>query len=426
MDPARHFATEALLAILALILLRALAAAVEAALVALGQPRALELGAPGAGRRARCVAALARDPEGTGATIRAVETSSVVLVGLLAAVLGTELLPDRSAWLAGLLVALGAAAGSLLLSAVGRGVGAAHPEAVALGLAVPVRALRLLLRPLGRLVALFGAGRARFNLPMPPLEEMERRLAEYARAEGRGAATSELIHNVFELTSKVARDVMVPRTELLAVDISTPVPEILRLLAEQGHSRVPVYQGQLDQVVGVLHVRDLVPLLAHPELIILRDVLRPAHFVPWSKPLERLLRELQHKKLHMALVVDEFGGVMGLCTLEDVLEQIVGEIHDEFHVEVQRPVVAQPDGSFSVEGSALIGDFNEATGADLPEGDGVETVGGFLNGIAGAIPARGDRFFWRGWTFTVSEADPRRVLRVRATPAARPQAARAP
>ena len=426
MDPARHFATEALLAILALILLRALAAAVEAALVALGQPRALELGQVGAGRRARSVAALARDAEGTGATIRTVETSSVVLVGLLAAVLGTELLPDRSAWLAGLLVALGAAAGSLLLSAVGRGVGAAHPEAVALGLAVPVRALRLLLRPLGRLVALFGAGRARFNLPMPPLEEMERRLAEYARAEGRGAATSELIHNVFELTSKVARDVMVPRTELLAVDISTPVPEILRLLAEQGHSRVPVYQGQLDQVVGVLHVRDLVPLLAHPELIILRDVLRPAHFVPWSKPLERLLRELQHKKLHMALVVDEFGGVMGLCTLEDVLEQIVGEIHDEFHVEVQRPVVAQPDGSFSVEGSALIGDFNEATGADLPEGDGVETVGGFLNGIAGAIPARGDRFFWRGWTFTVSEADPRRVLRVRATPAARPQAARAP
>jgi CBS domain containing-hemolysin-like protein len=325
---------------------------------------------------------------------------------------------------AGLLVAFLAAAASLLLSAVGRGLGAAHPEGTALALAVPVRGLRLLLRPLGRVVALFGAGRARFSLPMPPLEEMERRLAEYARAQGRGAAASEIIHNVFQLTEKVARDVMVPRTELLAVDIGTPVPEILRLLAEQGHSRLPVYQGQLDQVVGILHARDLVPLLEHPELIILRDVLRPAHFVPWSKPLERLLRELQRKKLHMALVVDEFGGVMGLCTLEDVLEQIVGEIHDEFDAEAGQPVERQADGSFGVEGSTLIGDFNRATGAELPEGDGVETVGGFLNGIAGAIPARGDRFFWRGWVFTVSDADPRRVTRVRAAPAARPPAQR--
>jgi len=424
MDPVRHFATEALVATLALLLLRALAAAVEAALVALGQPRALELGGPGAGRRARGVAALARDAEGTGATIRAVETVTVVLVGLLAAVAGAELFPDRSAYAAGLLVACGAAAASLFLSALGRGLGAAHPEGTALALAVPVRGLRLLLRPLGRAVALFGAGRARFSLPMPPLEEMERRLAEYASAQGRGPATSELIHNVFELTEKVARDVMVPRTEMLAVDLSTPLPEILRLLAEQGHSRVPVYQGQLDQVVGILHARDLVPLLEHPELIILRDVLRPAHFVPWSKPLERLLRELQRKKLHMALVVDEFGGVMGLCTLEDVLEQIVGEINDEFDADEQQPLVAQPDGSFSVEGSTLIGDFNRATGADLPEGDGVETVGGFLNGVAGAIPARGDRFFWRGWVFTVSDADPRRVTRVRAAPAARPPAAR--
>jgi CBS domain containing-hemolysin-like protein len=349
---------------------------------------------------------------------------AVVLAGLMAAVAGSEVFPERGAFAAGLLLACIAAAASLLLSAVGRGLGAVHPQAVALALAVPVRGLRLLLKPLGQLVALVGGGRARFNLPSPPLEEMERRLGEYATAQGQGPGTRELIHNVFQLTEKVARDVMVPRTELLAVEVSTPVPEILRLLAEEGHSRLPVYQGQLDQVVGILHARDLVPLLASPELIILRDVLRPAHFVPWSKPLERLLRELQRKKLHMALVVDEFGGVMGLCTLEDVLEQIVGEIHDEFDADDGLAVEKHADGSFTAPGATLIADFNRATGADLPEGDGVETVGGFLNGIAGAIPARGDRFFWRGWVFTVGDADPRRVTRVRAARSAGPAAQR--
>ncbi len=420
MDPQVRLALEALGAVLVLVVLRALAAAAEAALVATGQPRALELGnQPGASRRARFLAALARDPEGTGATIRVVETSTVLLAGLMSGTAGVILFPERAAFAAGLLAALLAAALSLLLAAVGRGVGAAHGEAVALALAVPVRAARVVLRPIGQLLALLGAGQARFTLPRPPLAEMERALAEYARAQGQGAATSELIHAVFEFREKVARDVMVPRTEVLAVELGTPVPEILRLLAEEGHSRVPVYREHLDQIVGILHARDLVPLMANPELILLGDLLRPAHFVPWSKPVEQLLRELQRKKLHMALVVDEYGGVMGLCTLEDVLEQIVGEIRDEFDAEEGKAVEPHPDGTYTVLGATSIADFNEAAGAELPEDGGVETIAGFLNSIAGAIPARGDRFFWRGWVFTVGEADPRRVTRVRAARASR-------
>jgi CBS domain containing-hemolysin-like protein len=416
----RH-ALEAMVAVLALLALRALAAAAEAALVAVGQPRALQLGTPpGAGRRERCLAALARDPEGTGATIRVVETVTTLLAGLMSGTVGVILFPDHATFVAGLLAALLAGAVSLPLAALGRGLGAAHGEAIGLLLSVPVRGLRVLARPLGRLAAALGAGRARFTLPSPPLAEMERALAEYSRAHGQGASTSELIHAVFEFREKVARDVMVPRTEVLAVDIATPVPEILRLLAEEGHSRLPVYRDHLDQIVGVLHARDLVPLLAHPELILLGDLLRPAHFVPWSKPVEQLLRELQRKKLHMALVVDEYGGVMGLCTLEDVLEQIVGEIHDEFDAEEGRSVEPHADGSFSVAGATPIGEFNRAAAADLPEDSGVETVAGFLNAVAGAIPAKGDRFFWRGWVFTVSEASPRQVTRVRAARAARP------
>ena len=213
---------------------------------------------------------------------------------------------------------------------------------------------------------------------------------------------------------------MVPRTDVVAVELDTPVPEILRILAEEGHSRIPVYRESLDQIAGTLHARDLVPLLAHPELIVLRDVLRPAHFVPWSKPVDQLLREMQRRKLHMAFVVDEFGGVMGICTIEDVLEEIVGEIHDEFEHEEGRAVEPHADGTFTAQGAAPIDEFNRVTGAGVPEDQGFETVAGFLNSLAGAIPTKGDRFLWRGWIFTVAEADPRKVTRVRAAPVKRP------
>ena len=177
---------------------------------------------------------------------------------------------------------------------------------------------------------------------------------------------------------------------------------------------MPVYRENLDQIEGVLHARDLVPLLAHPELIVLRDVLRPAHFVPWSKPIEHLLREMQRKHLHMSFVVDEHGGIMGLCTIEDVLEQIVGDIRDEFDEEVGT-VDVHADGTYTVNGEAAISEFNVAAAADVPEDEGYETMAGFLNALAGAIPTKGDRFFWKGWVFTVADADPRRVTKVRAT-----------
>jgi len=411
-----------LLASLALLLLvvRAVGAAFEAALVAVGSPRAQELAAPSdSPSRARALAGLFEDVERTAFTGRALVTLATLGAGLAAGLAGAALLP-LAPWLgAGAGVAAGALL-SLALAAVGRGVGARHGEGVALGLALAFRALQTVLGPLRAVVGAVTGRRARFSLPHPPLDEMERALAEYARrTQGAGAeATSELIHNVFEFREKVARDVMVPRTDVVAVDVATPVPEIIRVLAEEGHSRMPVYRDSLDQIEGVLHARDLVPLLAHPELIVLKDVLRPARFVPWSKPVDQLLREMQRKHLHMVFVVDEHGGVMGLCTIEDVLEQIVGDIQDEFD-EDARAVDAHPDGTYTVLGETAIGDFNAAAAADLPEDEGIETMAGFLNALAGAIPGKGDRFFWKGWAFTVVDADPRRVTKVRAARAKR-------
>jgi CBS domain containing-hemolysin-like protein len=398
---------------LALLVLRAISAAFESALVAIGQPRARELAtASGASGRDRALGSLFDDPEATAFTGRALVTLATIGAGFLTGYLGASLAPGAR-WVGGIFGALAASLVSLALAAAGRGVGAAHGEPIALALAPVWRALRVVLGPAGRAVRAVAGPRARFSLPPPPLDEMERALAEYAKKEPGAEATSELIRNVFEFREKVARDVMVPRTEVVAVEIDTPVPDIIRLLAEEGHSRMPVFRENLDRIEGVLHARDLVPLLSHPELIVLRDVLRPAHFVPWSKPIDQLLRELQKKRLHMSFVVDEHGGIMGLCTIEDVLEEIVGDIQDEFD-EVGKVVDAHPDGTFTVLGEAAVAEFNQAASADLPEDQGYETMAGFLNAVAGAIPSKGDRFFWRGWVFTVADADPRRVTKVRA------------
>jgi CBS domain containing-hemolysin-like protein len=403
---------------------RGIVAALEAALVAVGLPRAEEMAnVTGGSDRALALQRLLLDHEATGATLRALDTGLALTAGSCALAAGWGL-----SWLGvPLSPVLVVAAGllSLCVTAAARALGASHGEGVGLALGTPIYALRPLLAPLGSLlawmVAPLAGGRGRFSMPRPPLEEMERWLQERARAPGERAAdsTSELIHRVFQFREKVARDVMVPRTKVVAVDVATPTPEIIRLLSEEGHSRMPVYRESLDHIVGTLHARDLVPMLSHPELIVLRDLIRPAHFVPWSKPVDQLLREMQRKKLHMAVVVDEYGGVMGVCTLEDVLEEIVGEIRDEFEPDEGRNIEVHADGSMLVRGATGVAEFNKAAGTAIPEDQGYETVAGFLNSLAGAIPNAGDRFSWRGWTFTVSERNPRRVTRVRAARARR-------
>ena len=426
MEDPLGLALELAAAAVLLVTLRALGAAFEAALTALGVPRAEELAAdPEAGIRARALGRLVSRPESTAAAMRLFVAVTSLSAGALFAVAAGELpagpraLSMAGAVLLGALLTVG-------LASAGRRAGATRPERVALLLAPAVRALTVVLAPVAKVVGLAVAplcgGPGRFTMPLPPIEEVERALAAHARSHDPADHTSELIHRVLEFREKVARDIMVPRTEVLAVDVDTPVPEIIVLLAEEGHSRVPVYEGSLDKVVGILHARDLVPLLANPELIVLRDLLRTPTFVPWSTPIQVLLRSMQRKHQHMMIVVDEYGGVMGAVTLEDVLEEIVGEIQDEWDAEEGGAVEALPDGSFLVRGNAPVAEFNEATGAGIPAGGPYETVAGFLVALAGAIPARGDRLRWRDWGFTISETDGRRVRRVRVLREGRPPA----
>jgi CBS domain containing-hemolysin-like protein len=162
----------------------------------------------------------------------------------------------------------------------------------------------------------------------------------------------------------------------------------------------------------VLHVRDLVPMMMHPELIVLGDIMRPAHYVPWVKPIGDLLREMQREKIHMAMVVDEYGGFMGIVTLEDILREIVGDIGDEFE-EVEAQFEKQPDGSYLVDAGIALGDFEKSFGVKMPEGD-YETLGGMLGRLAGSIPEVGERFLVEGCIFVVHKKEGPRVERIRA------------
>jgi CBS domain containing-hemolysin-like protein len=204
---------------------------------------------------------------------------------------------------------------------------------------------------------------------------------------------------------------MVPRTAVVGLEISAPPEEVVQLLSERGHSRLPVYRETMDDILGILHTRDLVPLLANPKLIVIQDIMRPATFVPWAKRIGALLREMQQRHSHMAIVVDEYGGVMGIATLEDIVEEIVGEIRDDNSQE-GRDVEILPDGSALVRASISLDDFSQAFGVQLPAGD-YETLAGWMNSQGGSIPEQNDRFFADGFQMTVVDRSPRRVRRVK-------------
>ncbi len=410
-------------AALGFLVLRALLAAAESALYSTSDARVKELAAiyP---RTARRVLHLHAEREATAAVLR----TGMTLAGFIAAALVTLAPPifDFAAgsdpfWLSLIRVASSVLLLVLiaaLLDLTARAVASANPERWALRLSGLVRPLLATVYPLLRfLVAILNValrplgGRVRFESPPPPLEELEKLLAAQAANRLIDKGAPQLIRSIFELSDKRSRDVMVPRTEVIALDISTPPQDILHILAEENHSRIPVYRDNIDHIVGVLHARDLIPLLQHPELIVLADTLRPAHFVPWVKPIGDLLREMQKKKIHMAMVVDEYGGFMGVVTLEDILREIVGDIGDEFEVE-KKMIEKQADGSFLVDASLDVAKFVKAFGFGLPEGE-YDTLGGFLSSLAGSIPEVGDHFAFNGWQFIVHTKDGPRIERIR-------------
>lgn len=218
----------------------------------------------------------------------------------------------------------------------------------------------------------------------------------------------ELIENVFQFNDRMVKQIMVPRTKLSAIDVNTPQDAILETVYNEGYSRIPVYEGNIDNIVGILYVKDLLQIIRRQETIELAKIMRPAYFVPETKKINRLLRQFQRKHTHMAIVSDEFGGVSGIVTIEDIMEELVGEIQDEYDNEV--PVVEKvSETEYRVNTSTPIPDANEYLPYPLPEGDDYETVGGLLNVIYGNIPEVGDVAVLDNYEFRVLKRSRRAV-----------------
>jgi CBS domain containing-hemolysin-like protein len=292
---------------------------------------------------------------------------------------------------------------SYVLVGVGpRTLGLQHPYGVALATAGVVRLLGRLLGPVATLLILIGnaltPGRGFRDGPFSSEVEL-RELVDLA--EERGVVESgerNMIHSVFELGDTIAREVMVPRTEVVWIERGKTARQALALMMRSGFSRIPVIGENVDDVVGVVYLKDLIRRVQNtgdarngtkangPRV---EELMRPPTFVPESKPVDELLRDMQAQRIHIAIVVDEYGGFAGLVTIEDILEEIVGEIADE-HDAFQRPPVEElHDGSMRVTARLSVEDLAELFGVDLPQDDDVETVGGLLAREIGRVPIEG-------------------------------------
>ncbi|CAM5787686.1 HlyC/CorC family transporter [Castellaniella caeni] len=216
-----------------------------------------------------------------------------------------------------------------------------------------------------------------------------------------------MISGALEVADKTVADIMVSRSRMDLLDIAQPLTELMPIITETGHSRFPVYEGDRDNIIGVLLAKDLLLTLSDHALDI-RALLRPPVFIPESKRLNELLHEFRVSRNHLAVVIDEHGGICGLVTMEDVLEQIVGDIEDEFDDEDEKTIFRTGDNSWRAMGTTEIDDFNEAFQVQLPDED-YDTLNGWLAAELGHIPRRGERFESQGLAFTVVGADGKRA-----------------
>jgi CBS domain containing-hemolysin-like protein len=309
-------------------------------------------------------------------------------------------------------------------------------ERVALRLAGPLRIFGTLFRFPSRFLAFASnlvlrpfKDRTSFSETRFSQEEFKLMLEEGTKTGVIDKTEHKLITSIFEFTDTTVKEVMVPRPDVVALNINTPRDTIVRVVLEEGYSRMPVYKETIDHIVGIVYTKDLLGLLEYRNVIILQDIIRPAYCVPESMKISQLMAELQKRKLHIAVVIDEFGGTEGIITMEDIIEEIVGEIHDEYDEEL-KDIEQASDGTYLVNGRLWISDFNERFQCEIPESGGYDTVSGFLNKLTGRIPDLHEEITYKQMVFTIVPKQRRiRLVRVKsgrrhdATTVGRPPAA---
>ena len=295
-----------------------------------------------------------------------------------------------------------------------------YGEGIALKLSGPTRGLALVCNPLLTTAASFV--RLLFRVPNTSAngsaETLHTEIRVPLEEDGEPLDETEvrMIRGVVSLDDTVAREIMIPRGDMVVAEIGTPIGELAEQMISNGHSRIPVYKETLDRIEGIAYARDILRQLSHeegPSDIAIESIVRQALFIPESKTLEELLEEFQKTRVHMAIVVDEYGGVSGLVTIEDLLEEIVGEIMDEFDIG-DPEVESLNESEFMLDARVSIDDINEMLSVSL-EGDGFDTIGGFVYQRLGKIPSQGDLVEYDGVKIEVISTVGRRLKRLRVT-----------
>jgi CBS domain containing-hemolysin-like protein len=343
----------------------------------------------------------------------------VVFTSLAAVLVANALAPYVPHWALAGVGALGALLTYGILAEVGTTLGRSRAD-FAVRILPYIRPLEFLVLPLAAPLSVLGRSASRLLGPDGPRDarltetEVEWVVAEGQKHGSLGQEPAEMIRNVLELKDLVARDVMVPRTRVSAIEVNTPLHEVLRFVSSEGHSRFPVYREKVDNIVGLLYAKDLFRFLKDEKLQAtpLGDLMRaPVNFVPEMQGVSSVLREMRARRLHMAVVIDEFGGVSGIVTLEDILEVIVGEIRDEYDTE-EAPIQDLGDGRLLADAAVSVHDLSAYLGAEIPENGDYESLGGLLVHQAGKVPIVGAQIVAFGLSFIVRDADEKRISKV--------------
>ena len=414
--------------------LRAFFALARSALINIRRPRLVELEQKGV-TSARAIQQLTEQSgrllatAEVGALLGLVFSAGLAVLGFVPplaaqvkALVGTSLTTGTSDAIAFVIVMLAVA---LFLFVFGRLVPEAlalrYTEPLALALVRPMQWMGIALAPLVRFAIVLSnwlaipmGGQKRGSAALVTEEELKT-MVDAGEEEGLiEEEEKEMILSVLDFGDTIAREVMVPRIDIVALEVNTPFSEALNVVISAGHSRIPVYRGTIDDIIGVLYAKDMLAALRDCKTPSLEQMLRPVYFTPESKRVIELLQELQKQRIHMCIVVDEYGGTAGLITIEDILEEIVGDIQDEYDAEEPEVMPLTGEEGYILNPSMHIEDAAELLKVSFPRGES-DSLGGFIYDQLGKVPVVGEKVSHNGWVFEVLAVNDRRILKVKAT-----------
>jgi CBS domain containing-hemolysin-like protein len=410
-------AYEELTLLVVCVIVAAVASATETAMTSVGRLRVRHLVDEGS-QAAIVLERLQQDPNRYLSTVLVINTVALILASFSTTLLAVRYVPPGLGFWGDLLVSLVLSVFLLIFAEVTpKTIAIGRAERLALVAAGPVDALATFLRPVLWFITLVARAITGGRAARAPYLTEEELMTLLHVSEEQGVIEEEereMIHGIIQIGDKLVREVMVPRTDIKAVPRGSGLEEVVRVSREFGHTRLPVHEGDLDHIVGLINVKDLVlSLMADNAGFDLDAIMRPIRYTPQSKKVDELLHQMQTEKVHMMIVLDEYGGTAGLVTLEDLLEEIVGEIRDEYDLAEEEPITVLNDHEVVVDAGFSMAELNDRLDLGLEESEDYDSVGGYVYATLGQVPEAGAKFDHGPVHWTVEKVDGRRIVKVR-------------